>query len=334
MTIRLCKECGFILGTKPHLKEVDGVCLACINESNKKNINFSERQEWLSRYIRENKTHSKYDCVIAVSGGKDSMFIVKRLRDHHGVKTPLLVTVSDEFTSTKAGATNRRNVCEHFGVDHIVFRCNPDDFRFHTKTDFEQELHPLKWFERRLYEIPIEIARDMGIKLCFFGENSDYEYGSSTELNIFHPMSCDTVNVIYFGAIWPYHIHDSLEVARECGFIDLDFHNEWQRSGTIDRFTQIDSIGYMAHIWCKFIKFGFQRTSDIACRYVRDGILTREQAIQLIRENDWRLDMAVKHDFCRTIDISESRFDEIVDKFANKELLYKDINGNWKRLDF
>jgi len=227
MNIRLCKQCGFILGTKPHLKEVDGVCLACLNASNKKLIDFTQRQEWLTKYICENKTHGKYDCVVAISGGKDSRAIVKRLTSHHGVKNPLLVTVHDEFTSTQAGISNRRSICEHFECDHLLFRCNPEEFRFHTKEDFVKELHPLKWLERRLYEIPIEIARDLGIRLVFFGENSDYEYGSSTELGIFHPLTNDAVKVIFMGAIWPYSIHDSLKIARECGFKDLDDYNEW-----------------------------------------------------------------------------------------------------------
>ena len=71
MKIRLCKNCGFILGTKPGLLEHDGVCQQCINAANKTNIDFKARQEWLTQYIKENKTNTKYDCVIAVSGGKD-----------------------------------------------------------------------------------------------------------------------------------------------------------------------------------------------------------------------------------------------------------------------
>lgn len=332
--IRLCKKCGFILGTRPGLKEQDGVCQACINEENKKNIDFKSRQEWLTQYIKDNKTNSVYDCVIAVSGGKDSTAIVYRLMKNHGVKNPLLVTVCDEFTSTQAGVHNRKNLGDTFGVDHIVFRCNPHDFKKHTKEDFENELHPLKWIERRLYEIPYEIAKAYNIKLVFFGENSAYEYGTSDKLDIFHPTLCDDdTKVIYFGAIYPYGNFDSLAIAKKCGFRDLNYYNEWQRNGIsgFDSYTQIDSIGYLAHHWCKFVKFGFQRVTDMACRFVREGHLTREQALVLIDENDWRLDGATKRDFCRTIEISEEYFDEVVEKHANKDLVYKDINGNWKR---
>ena len=217
--------------------------------------------------------------MIAVSGGKDSTAIVYRLMKYHGVKHPLLITVCDEFTSSKAGEHNRKNLGTYFGVDHMIYRCNPQDFKKHTKEDFENELHPLKWIERRLYEIPFEVAKAYNIKLVFFGENSAYEYGSGTELDIFHPTLCDDdTKVIFSGAIYPYGNFDSLKIAKECGFRDLNYYNEWQRNGIsdIDSYTQIDSIGYLAHHWCKFVKFGFQRVSDMACRFVREGHLTRD----------------------------------------------------------
>lgn len=272
--------------------------------------------------------------MIAVSGGKDSTAIVYRLMKFHGVKKPLLVTVCDEFTSTQAGNHNRRNISEFFGVDHILYRCNPNDFKEHTVADFENELHPLKWIERRLYEIPCEIARAYKIRLVFFGENSAYEYGTSDKLEIFHPtLTDDDLKVIYTGAIYPYGNFDSLEIARQCGFRDLNYYNEWQRNGIgeFDGYTQIDSIGYLAHHWCKYVKFGFQRVSDMACRFVREGHLTREQAVKLIDENDYKLDGAAKRDFCRTCGIAEQHFDEVVDRHANRDLVYKDINGFWRR---
>ena len=69
------------------------------------------------------------------------------------------------------------------------------------------------------------------------------------------------------------------------------------------------------------------------CRLVREGVLTREQAVQLIKDNDWRCDPLAKKDFCRTIHITEQEFDDNIDKWANRELLVKDANGNWRRRD-
>ncbi len=332
-SIRTCKKCGFILGTRPGLKDVDGVCLACINSDKKSKINFKERQEWLTTYLKENMTSPVYDCLIAVSGGKDSHMIVRRLIENHGVKNPLLVTVTDEFTKTQAGMHNFKNIAERFNLDHITFRCQPQTFREETLKDFENALHPLKWIEEKIYKIPVDIAKKFGIKIVFFGENSAFDYGSSEDLEIFHPASDEVTRVIFMGAIYPYSIMDSYRVAKEVGFKDLDDFNEWNRQGNIDNFTQIDSIAYIMQLWTKYVKFGFQRVSDIACRFVREGVLTKEQAEQLILEKDYVCDPMAKRDFCRTIGITEEHFDEVVNKFANQKLVIKDLNGNWRRLD-
>ncbi len=332
MEIKLCKKCGFILDTRPNLKQKDGVCLACINNENKKKIDFASRQKWLTEYIKENKTNKQYDCVVGVSGGKDSTVIVKKLIENHGVKNILLVNVTDEFTKSKAGEHNLDNLSWHYNLDLIKYRFAPKDFIEHTRNDFLNEMHPLKWIEEKLYKMPMEIAKSMNIKLVFFGENSAFEYGETEELDIFHKKDKD-VEVLYFGAIYPYSNIEAYKEAKTVGFKALEDFRDWKRAGAIDSFAQIDSIAYMVHHWAKFPKFGFQRTSDMACRFVREGVLTREQALQYIKDNDWILDPLAKEDFCQTLDISADLFAKTVDKFANKDLLIKDVNGNWRRRD-
>ena len=90
----------------------------------------------------------------------------------------------------------------------------------------------------------------------------------------------------------------------------------------------------MVDIWCKFPKFGFQRVSDIACRFVREGLLAKEQAEAHIRDNDYILDPKAQYDFCKTLGISKDYFDSTVDKHANLNLVKKDVNGIYRRLDF
>lgn len=334
MEIRVCKECGFILGTRPNMKDIDGVCLSCHNKHLKETINWKERQEWLTKFIAESRRPGvEYDCAIGVSGGKDSCAIVKRLFECHGVKKALLVHVLDEFTQSEAGLYNLDNLCHKYNVDLIHFRCNPNTFIEETRKSFFEKLHPLEWIEKQLYAKPQEIARGLNIPIVFMGENSAFEYGETEVCDIFHPASDDNLKVIFMGSIWPYSNLDSLEQARQIGFKTLDDFDDWQRQGSADAFTQIDSKGYMMQHWTKFIKFGFQRVSDMACRLVREGLLTREQAVEMIKDNDWRCDPLAKKDFCRTINITEKEFDETIDKWANRDLLVKDANGHWRRKD-
>ena len=327
-----CKKCGFILGTRPGLLEKDGVCQACINAEAKKEINFEVRQVWLSDTIAEEQaviSNDDYDCLIAVSGGKDSHMIVRRLIENHGVKNPLLVSVTDEFTHTQAGKHNIDNLVTRYDLDLITFRCKPATFKAETLKDFKKDLHPLKWIEEQIYKKPVEVAKAYGIKYVFYGENSAFEYGTSDKLDILHPDSTEETQIIFMGAIYPYSIVDSLNIAREIGFKDLDYFNEWPRQGSIENYTQIDSIAYIIQLWTKFVKFGFQRVSDIACRMVREGTMTLKTATRLIAENDYICDPMAKADFCETIGITEAEFDKTVDKHANKKLVEK-IDGVWR----
>jgi len=318
--------------TRPGSDFKNGICLACRNYENRKNIDFAERQKKLKEICEKRISgKSEYDCVCPVSGGKDSTVIVSELVNL-GMR-PLLVTVTDEFTKTKAGQHNVKNIAERFNLDHIIFRHAPRTFKEQTLKDFENELHPLKWIEEKIYSTPIRIAKLYKIPLVFFGENSSHEYGTSCTLDLLHPLSDDETKIYYFFAFYPYNERDNMEKAKKFGFKDLDDCNEWFRQGNVENFTQIDSIAYIIQLWTKFPKFGFQRVSDITSRMLRKGQITKEQAVLLVKEKDYICDPAAKRDFCNTLYITEKYFDEIVDKHANKNILVKDVNGNWRRKD-
>jgi hypothetical protein len=332
--IRKCKECGFILGTKPGLLEVDGVCQACINKKNTEAFDLEFSQKTLKEICESAKAKKGvYDCVVGVSGGKDSTVIVGALVEEYGMK-PLLVTITDEFTHTKAGVLSMKNISKRFNLDHIVFRCEPQTFIEETKKDFFNELHPLKWIEERCYSMTTKIAKAYGIRDVFFGENSAFQYGLSPKLEMLHPLSDKDTNVIFFFALFPYSETGNRIKAKEYGFVDLDDTGEWFRQGHIENYTQQDSIAYIIQFYTKFLKFGFQRVSDIACRFVRDGLLTKEQAEEYIADRDWVCDPFAKRDFCNTLGITEKEFDETCDRFANTDLLVKDKNGAWRRKDY
>ena len=332
--IRTCSKCGLILGTRPNLLDFGGVCSACINHKKKEKIDFETRQEWLSNYISKNKSHKLYDCLVAVSGGKDSTTIVRKLFENHGVRKALLVNITEEFTHTETGKNNLNNILQKYDCDLLTFRINPKQLAKTMLEGLTEELHPLKWLEEQIYSIPLEIARNFNIKLVFYGENSEFEYGSSDELEIFHPATDGNLSVIYMGAIYPYAAQEWYQIAKEVGFTDLNVLNEWQRHGQIENYSQVDSIGYNMGVWTKYVKFGFQRVSDMASRFVRDGLLSLDQAHHLISAMDHICDPASKRDFCRTVGITEEYFDEMVDKHANRDIVEKNLSGQWVRKDY
>ena len=329
-----CSKCAFPLGTRPGIYEENGVCGACINLERAKTFDWAKREQDLKKICDDLKAKKQeYDCVVAVSAGKDSTVIVANLVEKYGMN-PLLVTVRDEFTGTQAGKHNMENLAKRFDLDHIVWRCKPETFKKETLNDFNNDGHLLKWIEEKIYKVPVMIAKKFGIRAVFFGENSAFQYGVSKNLEHKHSISDDDTDVYFFFSFYPYSELGNRENAKKYGFKDLEDFNEWYRQGHIERYTQQDSIGYVTHLWLKYLKFGFQRVSDIACRYVRAGILTREQALQHIKDHDWQLDKQSKEDVCRFIGIKEKEFDSVCDKIANRDILAKDSNGNWKLKEF
>jgi N-acetyl sugar amidotransferase len=319
---------------------VDGVCGACRNYEKRKEIDWAGRERELEEVLERFRGERPYDCIIPVSGGKDSHRLVKEMTERD--MRPLLVTVNDSFTHTTAGTHNLRNLIDRFNLNHWQYTISHDLFVRATKWAFEQTGEALKFVEYAIYTIPYMLAQQMGIGLVVFGENSAYEYGS-TENNTYVAnddlnamvrkiegeyefwmeggISADEVDtikphvasyplVMYMSYFIPWSSIDNYEIAKGLGFKDLT--GEWDRLGTIENFEQIDSQAYMVHLWLKYPKFGFQRVCDIASRRVREGRLELEKAKKLIEKHDPVLDPIALKDFCKTCGYTEDKFWEIV----------------------
>ncbi len=75
---------------------------------NRKNVDYKKRWqelEALCNKYRGMNGPNGYDCMIAVSGGKDSHFQTYIMKEKMGMN-PLLVSVEDNFPMTKAGVHN------------------------------------------------------------------------------------------------------------------------------------------------------------------------------------------------------------------------------------
>lgn len=106
--------------------------------------------------------------------------------------------------------------------------------------------------------------------------------------------------------------------------------HEWQRAHHVEQFDQVDSRAYLVHPWLKYPKFGHATATDYAARMVRYGLLTREEAIELVRKHDHNLDPLSVRDFCSFCGYSESEFWQIVDNLYNKEIFQKNVLGVWE----
>jgi len=358
--MEICKNC-LMPNTRPDTQFTDGVCQACINYESRKNIDWKNRLEELKSICDKHRSKDgSWDCLLPVSGGKDSYAMVYWLKEIMGMN-PLLVTVGDPFTKTKAGLENYRNIGEVFNCDQILYNVSHDLSKRLIKVGFEEFLDPLRFIEQVLNTIPFKIAIKFGLKLMMKGE-SPFIYGGSTkeeksaldrmnknlydfdinfwlkrgakieELNSIKPPAKEEMNKVnpevYFTSYFvPWSSVSNFEIAQRYGFVDLT--HEWKREGCMEDFEQIDSMAYLTHIWLKYPKFGFQRTSDIVGRRIRDGVLTRKKGRKLITNLDSKLDQLALKDFVDFLEYSKKEFWDIVEKFWNRDIFEKNT-VSWK----
>ena len=117
------------------------------------------------------------------------------------------------------------------------------------------------------------------------------------------------------------------EIAKRYGFHDLT--HEWNRTHHVEQIDQVDSRAYLIHPWLKYPKFGHASATDYVSRMVRYGMLTREEAIDLIKKHDHALDPLVVRDFCEFLGYTEPEFWKIIDSMYNTELFDKNELGIW-----
>lgn len=362
--MKYCKKC-VMPSTRPGITfNEDGLCSACQAFENRKKTNYSDRfkeLEILCEKYREMNGPNGYDCMIAVSGGKDSHFQVHIFKEVLKMN-PLLVTVEDNFPLTDAGIHNLKNISEEFECDIISMKPNIKAQKKIMRYSFEKYAKPSYFIDRYIYTYPLQMAVKFNTPLLVYGENINYEYGGEQtiekpsakeqifngvasgietiellidgvtlkDLNFFEPPSKDEIeklNPVYLSYFVEWNSYKNFKFAKSRGFHDLT--NEWIRTHHIENFDQVDSRAYMIHPWLKYPKFGHATATDYAARFIRYGILSREEGVELVKKHDHNLDSLCVRDFCDFCGYSESEFWNIVDKFYNKDLFKKNNLSDW-----
>ena len=173
--LRYCRRC-VMPETKPDLL-LDGeqICNACRSFENRKVVDWDQRAQELQQILARHRRAdgSNYDCVIPVSGGKDSTFQVIRMLQLG--MNPICVT----STTDSLSAIGRRNIenIKRLGVDYIEVTCNPNVRRAINRLALRQ-VGDISWPEHAtIFTIPVRMAVQLKVPLIIWGENSQDEYG-------------------------------------------------------------------------------------------------------------------------------------------------------------
>jgi len=365
--IRYCTRC-IMPETKPDLLiDDEGVCNACRNMEKRKVVDWDKRRqellEILGRY--KSKDGSNYDCIVPVSGGKDSTFQTIRMLEM-GLN-PLCVT----STTDKLSDIGRRNIenLKKLGVDYIEITTNPVVRRKINHLALSQ-IGDISWPEHvTIFTVPVRIAVQLSIPLIIWGENSQNEYGgpaAATENNILnrqwleefggllgfrvsdligqdgidarnliqytYPADVDLQRVgitgLFLGYYIPWDGYGNALISQAHGFETYNKPVE----GSLVNYENLDNIQTGIHDYFKFLKYGFGRATDLACLHIRRGRLSRADGLKLIKMHDGKfpwvyLGVSIE-EVLEEINMTLDEFIRICDRFTNKKLFVCDARGN------
>jgi N-acetyl sugar amidotransferase len=357
--VKYCKSC-VMSDQRPGMviDEKTGLCSACLHAEYKKGVDWVLREKQFQKLCDKYKSNSRdNDCIVAVSSGKDSFWQVFQLKKHG--MNPLLCSVWN-LDFTKTGLENFETMQSVFGCEAINLHTNKEVNRKVSRVAFEHDGFPAYLWDLYIYTYPLHMSVKFDLPLLFYGENVGCEYGGKN--NVETPSAIDQIknDVVrdYGNIIWeksgvslcdvPYAKHPTVSeltrsktnpqyfsyyfnwsgyqhmlIAKDHGWKSLNDTDEWDRKGWIDDYNQIDDFGYLVDPWLKYPKYGHRQVTDMTSRLIRDGLMTREKAVQLVREYDPILDPVSLEHYLKFSGYSEQEFWNIVDKFYNRNLFEK-----------
>jgi hypothetical protein len=170
--LKYCCRC-VMPHTKPDLHiDADGVCNACRAYEQRGDVNWEQRKRELLQILdRYRRGSDDWDCVVPVSGGKDSTYQVVRMLQLG--MNPLCVTA----TTCDLSDIGRKNIdnIKRLGVDYLEFSPNPR-VRARLNRIGLTEVGDISWPEHvGIFTIPVRAAVQFSIPLIIWGENSQNE---------------------------------------------------------------------------------------------------------------------------------------------------------------
>lgn len=378
--IKYCRTC-VLPDTKPDLWfDENGVCSACLNYQNRAQVDWTKRREELDTILSRYRSQSgNWDCIVPVSGGKDSTYQVLRLLELG--MNPLCVT-STTCDLSDIGRKNIENI-KNFGVDYVEFSPNKKVRRKLNRIGL-LDVGDISWPEHvSIFTIPVRAAVQYSIPLIVWGENSQNEYGgpaAACENNILdrnwleefggllglrvsdlaasygikeqelipyryptdEQLKAVGVTGLFLGHYIPWDGYSNALISQAFGMTTYDKVVE----GSNVNYENLDNHQTGIHDYFKFLKFGFGRTTDIACLHVRRDRITRADAINMIKMHDgkfpWTYLGKSLEDILLPLDLSVDEFIAVCDQFTNKKIfktdsqgkLIKDKLGNLTKINF
>ena len=365
--IQYCNKC-VTPSSRPGLSfNQDGICLPCIISVEKDKIDWGSRRKELNEIALWGKDNSdsNFDCIIGVSGGKDSTRQALLARDDLGLN-PLLVSCTyPPEGQSEIGPKNLANLTS-LGFTTISVGPSPKIWKTMMKRSFIKYGSYGKPTEMALYATTPRVAISYKVPLIFLGENNVLTYGdvggSTTgdgnrmkynntlsggdpseffkntiqkSQAIWHSYPSDkemelgNLRIVYLGYYYKdFNNKKNAEVAIENGMHIRNSKPE--EIGAINNFDALENDFVHVNQMLKYFKFGFGKTTDEVSELIRLGEMERDEAIELVKKYDGKCSTIYIKKFCEYLEFSEDEFWDVANSFRNKNIWQKKYNGSWE----
>jgi len=362
--VNFCTRC-VMPDTKPGVVlDERGLCNACRSQEFKQNINWKHRRQALEKIVADVKTRSEslYDCVVPVSGGKNSWYQAWVMAKEFDMKV-LCVCLGAHLPTTE-GIHNLNQMIKDLNIDLIKVTLKPSVYKKIRRRCFVRQGEP-NWAEHcAVFSSVVNVAQIYGVQLIVWGEDIAIEFGGAQH----QKSTADAIDINHNDLLKDKDIHDWLEndiSERDVFFykypdyeslstsgiksIYLGHFDNWDGrehynfvqkrgfhsrkggplSGNYIDYDNIDEKLCEINIWMKYIKFGFWRATDQCCYDIWNGRLDRNEAVDIVNRLQDEFPKEYLDDFLRFHDLTEKEFWQTVEKFRNKEIWQK-LSGKWQ----
>ena len=339
------------------------ICSGCRVHEEKDNLDWTIRLEKLKKLVAPYKKSSRSinNCIVPVSGARDSYFILHIVKNVLGMN-PLLVTYNKHY-NTKLGIRNLSYLKTLFGCPLFTMTVSPEKVKKITHETLN-DLGSIYWHCIAGQTVfPVQIAYKFKIPLIIWGAHQGVDqvgmfshldevemtrkYRKEHDLMGFEAEDLIDLNTLNIKDLQSYlYPHDKEIEAVGIRGIYLNNYIRWDSKAqhekmiklygyetnsqqrTFDTYNDVDCYHYSGlHDFIKFIKHGYGKVSDHASREIRLKRLTRNRAIDLVKKYQ-NINPSDEQLFCNWLGISKNELRRKVDNFRSREIWnYK--NQSW-----
>ncbi|PJC86302.1 N-acetyl sugar amidotransferase [Vibrio sp. HA2012] len=360
--MKYCKKC-LTTDLRPNASLSDGVCIACSYSESEHHGNTELKLKILQDKIQKSRQKQRnkgaYDCIVGVSGGKDSTRQAHWVRDRLGLRPLLVCCAYPPKQMSEIGAKNLSNLIE-MGFDVITATPAPQTGAHLALESFKQFGNVCKSTEMSLFSTVPRLAIELGVNTIFWGENPALQVGDAAvegfdefdgnnlrRLNtltaggmewlqdsVKHPYLSEhyiypdeiefekkKINIFYLGPAWDDWSNDDNSTYASLQGLTLRPGEELE-TGDLSNASMLDEEFTNINMMLKYYKFGFGRATDSVNEKIRAGRMSREEAIKVVERYDGLCSDRIIRAFSDYVGISETEFWNIANQWVNGDIFH------------